>query len=422
MAGIRKTPLQNGKFQAWFTDYLGKIKFFTGTHSKAETLRIAQKLEDDNRQIKVGYRPAPKPFQKHSLKEIEIFIQEYISWGTIQGGRHGMPWGKTHLKNRNSQLSFWKKELDLKTLGDLENILPSVEKILRDLRTNKKTPKTCRAYSETLKAFCKWCLNRDYLEHDPLKKLSYFDKTPQVTRRAMTPEEIKNLLEVAPDHRRLLYEVAMSTGLRAGELKALTLKHLDLERCGIILEAQWTKNRQPGFQPLPSLLAEKLFAVGVNGSAKILYEKFYNRKDLTNEYPDKPLLFVSSKTCREFDFDCNLAGITKQTDKGKLDFHALRVVYITYILEAGATVKEAQTLARHSIPELTMNVYAKTRDSRLSELTENIGKKLFPEDYLAISLHKQAVGENQTSHNSFNQPNLTVIKTEWRRRESNPRP
>ena len=37
------------------------------------------------------------------------------------------------------------------------------------------------------------------------------------------------------------------------------------------------------------------------------------------------------------------------------DFHSLRVLFISRVVAGGASVKEAQTLARHSTPLLTMN-------------------------------------------------------------------
>ena len=48
------------------------------------------------------------------------------------------------------------------------------------------------------------------------------------------------------------------SGLRAGELRSLSVRHLDHQRGGIELEAEWTKNRRAGFQPLPAGLMERL--------------------------------------------------------------------------------------------------------------------------------------------------------------------
>ena len=47
MAGVRKKPSKGGKFQGWFVDAGGKQRFFTGTRSKTETQRIADRLEDE---------------------------------------------------------------------------------------------------------------------------------------------------------------------------------------------------------------------------------------------------------------------------------------------------------------------------------------------------------------------------------------
>ena len=55
--------------------------------------------------------------------------------------------------------------------------------------------------------------------------------------------------------------------------------------------------------------------------------------------------------------------------EGKVDFHACRVAYISLLFEAGVSTKEAQTLARHSTLDLTLNTYARTREDRLTKLT-----------------------------------------------------
>jgi hypothetical protein len=54
--------------------------------------------------------------------------------------------------------------------------------------------------------------------------------------------------------------------------------------------------------------------------------------------------------------------------------HSLRVTYATLLMEAGADLKTAMTLMRHSSPDLPVNRHAKPRRERLVELTEIIGE------------------------------------------------
>jgi len=84
------------------------------------------------------------------------------------------------------------------------------------------------------------------------------------------------------------------------------------------------------------------------------------------------LLRVPSHQAREFTKDRKAAEIPRLTMDGVADFHGLRVTFISGVIEAGATVKEAQELARHSTPLLTMNTYARARGGRLADLATQV--------------------------------------------------
>lgn len=95
---------------------------------------------------------------------------------------------------------------------------------------------------------------------------------PEKRRRALTVEEIVALLKVAPQHRRILYLVVLSTGLRANELRSLTLEDFDFEKRGLKLRANWTKNRKEGFAYLPDAVAHELKTFAESGGARRCYE------------------------------------------------------------------------------------------------------------------------------------------------------
>ena len=392
MAGVRSKPLSSGKHRGFFVDMSGKQKLFTGTASKAETLRMAQRLEDEHRQIRLGYRPAPASADRHRARPFAEVAAEYQAWGESQGGRNGRPWSKTHANERRKKLAYWRERLGLETLGDLDGILPRVEEALRELQAKELAGKTLVNYSEALKAFCIWCLGRGYLAQDPLTGLVAFDKTPQSRRRALTTEEIKQLLDACAPHRRLAYEVAFCSGLRKRELRHLEENHLDTRRGGLMLDGAWTKNRKDTFLPLPADLVARLGAFAKSGEARTLYDRFTKRRDCTLEIPEPPLLYVPAHAARDLYKDMESTDIKPITPDGKADFHACRSAYITMLFESGADPKTVQALARHASPNLTFNVYAKTRPERLSDAVEAVGKMLNSGPEKAHSRHKMAAG------------------------------
>ena len=357
MAGIRKQPHRTGKYQAWYVDMNGQRKFFIGTRDRRETLRMAERLEDEHRQIRLGYREPPKSASKHKARPFAEVKDEYLAWGKAQGGIGGRAWSRKHAYYKRSHLKWWGDRLKLETLGDLDGILPKVEAALRELQTKGHAGKTLMNRAEAIKSFCLWCESRGYLDQNPLKGLDRFDTTPRKTYRALTRQELQRLLKSVPEERQLVYAVASSTGLRRGELKALRVSDLNTDFQALNLRAEITKNRKPGMQPLPLWLFERL-QESVKGKAPVM-----------------PLLAVPGNTTQRFYQDLEKAGIPRFIPgEGTTTFHSLRATFATLLIEEGADVKTAMTLMRHSTPDLTVNRYAKSRRESLVKLTEAVGE------------------------------------------------
>jgi len=101
----------------------------------------------------------------------------------------------------------------------------------------------------------------------------------------MTKDEVKNLFATCAVHRRLLYETAMYSGLRANELRSLTVEDLDAENCRLLLPSDWAKNRTDGFQSLPKALIFRLQGFVNSGDVHQLCERLNRRKDARRSYP-----------------------------------------------------------------------------------------------------------------------------------------
>ena len=109
-----------------------------------------------------------------------------------------------------------------------------------------------------------------------------------------------------------------------------------------------------------------------------MYRRQFIRGGSKAEHLGEPLLYVPTHPSRTLRTDLQAAGIPIRTEEGKIDFHALRVAFVSFVVETGADLKTAQSLARHTTPELTMNVYTKVRGTRLSEVAEAVGRIILP--------------------------------------------
>ena len=120
------------------------------------------------------------------------------------------------------------------------------------------------------------------------------------------------------------------------------------------LEAEWTKNRRAGFQPLPAHLVAKLARA--------------------TEFPSSPLLHVPSQPqlTRLFDRDLQAAGIEKVNEQGVAVFHSWRGTYGTLLDSLGASPKETQELMRHATPMLTMQRYVQAQLERQKKLVQSM--------------------------------------------------
>lgn len=400
MAWVASKPLPSGRYRAGYVDRNNDRKTFVGTTKKSDTLKAAQQYEVEEREIRIKLRAAPGPEELYANKPIAALVEEHLNWGRAQGGKRGAPWSESHSRMREMYMNWWTKKLGLKVLGDLcgNDILGAAQKAVQNhVRGAGRCGKTCGSYRDALVAFCKWLVKRKYMSSNPLESWSEYDKTPLMKRRALTLEEIGALLKAAPKHRRLVYEVALSTGLRANELRSLRVGNLDTRAGGLRLEGTWTKNRREDFQPLPQHLVERLV------------------QESSGKAATAPLLKgINTHPARTFRRDCDKAGIAADAFGGRADFHALRHTAITLAGECGATAKEMQTFARHSDPRLTMNTYAHVRQNRRSELANRLGQVIdfAKKDAIisdprtqdvhaqrAQSVHAKAVGAEELSRN-----------------------
>jgi hypothetical protein len=164
-------------------------------------------------------------------------------------------------------------------------------------------------------------------------------------KAALTAEQAEALLDATTRHR-LLYLVAIRTGLRRGELRKLQWGDLQLdgERPHVKLRASATKARRADTLPLREDAAEAL------------------REARPADAKPMDRVFLSMPKMWTFRADLDRAGIPHYDERGrKMCFHSLRVTFGTWLAQAGTAPRVHMELLRHTDLKLTMTYYTDPR-------------------------------------------------------------
>ena len=167
---------------------------------------------------------------------------------------------KSESKQR-AQLEWWKNEIGVYTLADTT---PAVIGEARDKLHKGRGPATVVRYLAALShAFSVAANEWGWLDDSPMRKVRK-PKEPKGRVRFLTDEERHRLLSVCHDSDcPQLYPVvvlAISTGMRQGEILGLTWPRIDLSRGAILLED--TKNGESRVVPLVGHAQELLAELG----------------------------------------------------------------------------------------------------------------------------------------------------------------
>ncbi len=249
-----------------------------------------------------------------------------------------------------------------------------------------RSAQTRNHYVTHLRAFCAWLVKSGRLPSNPVGAVGKVGVATdrRRLRRAPSRAELAELFAhldgpAAPrrrgmtgTQRALAYRVAMATGYRASELRSLTPQSFDLDNATVRLAAAVDKRRRGDVHLLPAWLVEELrpwFAAGgqcwqrlpAHNGGRIL------KADLASARAAWIATAVEEGERKERQASGFLAYET-QTAEGPYfwDMHSFRVWYITELAnQPGMDLKTLTTLARHSTPQLSLNVYAKAREENL---------------------------------------------------------
>jgi integrase len=352
MASLRKRGVN---WYVRYRDVHGKQTEVKAGPDKGVAKGIANDLESKVRQIKLGtLDPREAACTDAERIPIAAHVKDYIAVLEARGCVAG------HVEGIEKRLTWFLDESKVTRLSQLRpSLAESALKVLRDAR---RSDRTVAHYAAAVKSFSRWLWKDKRTREDLMSDLERPTIQTKSNRSALTPEQAARLIAstrggkvrrgMSGTDRSWLYVLAMVTGLRRGELQALRPEDLDLDGKPPVvnLDGQFTKNGKSARQPLPSHLIPAL------------------RTWLATKPSYAPIFRADRNSSLMIKADLRDAGIPSDNHC----FHELRHCYATWVVQSGASVKDAMELARHSDPDLTLNTYAHTRLEDLARVVDSL--------------------------------------------------
>jgi len=191
--------------------------------------------------------------------------------------------------------------------------------------------------------------------------------------RSCLRADVAERLEWSGRERALLYAVLVTTGLRKGELAALSVGdvQLDGELPVIMLRGADAKNGQRATLPLQADVAAQLGA-WIDEKTQAVCRQRVGVAGVMRPQADMPLFNVPTGLIRILDRDLRAAGIPKRDDRGfTIDVHAMRGTFGSMLAAAGVSPVVLKELMRHKRIETTLKHYV---DPRLLDVAAAVAK------------------------------------------------
>lgn len=374
------TQRKDGRYQARFTDRFGKRRCVYGVTLKEVKNALMSEVVDD--------------YSKNNVVEPNMtFGQWFEKWMRV----YKEPVLKTSTVRRykseyNCRIKPVFENLPLSSINQLK-VTEFFNTIGKELRIGSVI-----TYRELLYEIFESAVNNDLCVKNPVKgvKLSGIDKK---NMEALSPQEQHDFFAAATDNFYYnMFVVAINTGLRSGELRALTVDDIDLDNNIITVNKSlvfFTKkpefDTEVGFKIVTPKTKASIRTVPINA---ICREALINQLTIHNSL--RPAKYDKSFGELLFTTHLNTPIHSKTYTKGiyavvnkinntrikeglsmmrKFNSHIFRHTFATRCFEAGISPKTVQAYLGHTSIAITMNIYTQVQENKKTndmQLLENM--------------------------------------------------
>ncbi len=328
---------RNGIYYVAFSDN-GKVRW-KSTHQRLKPLAIKALMEFKTNLERNVSKTTLCQFQEDFL----AYAVSTYSVRTVEVYRHALA------KLQTITGDIW-----------LTSIIPKHIDQFKIERLRSVSPVSVNVELRTLKAAFYTAVRWGLLMENPFKKVSLF-RLPDEQPAYFTKEEFRRLLLLVSEQwLRELLVVAVSTGLRRGELLNLTWQDVDFERW--LLHVHSTENfRTKGGRRRAVPMSETLFHLLRNKAQHPMCEYVFNLRG-------KKIL--DAWASHKFKRYVRRVGLSE-----KLHFHSLRHTFATWLVQEGVSIYEVQKLLGHSNISVTQ-IYSHLAASELHSAVNKISVSL----------------------------------------------
>ena len=372
--GVGLSQRKDGVYQGRYKDRFNKIKYIYGTKlsevKKELTVAIAENVQftsirddiklDDwfNRWIEVHKKKSVRP---NTLREY------------------------THIYNKNISPFLGNRNINSFVKSDIQTL---IDKIADDNYKYERQNKIKVILNDMFSR----AIEDDLMIKNPAKGVKLrADK--ELKAFALTAEQQIEFLEASKgtfyDN---LYNVALNTGLRPGELFALTQEDIHLEERYIdvnktLVYQKYLEDTCKTFHIEPPKTKQSYRQVPINSECLKYLEKQFELKDIVKHKRPKEqnnYLFVTSYNTplNSQVYSDSIKAIVKQINLARsfddefplFSGHTLRHTFATRCFEAGVQAKVVQSYLGHATLKMTMDLYTHVTEERAAVDIERIVK------------------------------------------------
>lgn len=217
-----------------------------------------------------------------------------------------------------------------------------------------------------IKRVLQMALEDDHLQRNPAQGMSV--KVAETKKLVLTNKEVEIFLQKASEIDHPFYPIwvtALMTGMRSGELKALSWNDIDMEAKTISVNKQWTN--KTGITPTKS---RKNRVVPISDDFLLFLKQWKLKADKDAEF-----LLPQLSEWENGEQAAVLKEFCKDIEITEVKFHDLRATFITNLLSRGVSLAQVMAIVGHSEIKTT-NVYLRLAGVDIKGATNGLGYKI----------------------------------------------